>query len=113
MGTKGGFLFLWLIGWYIILILFDGGAIAMIVYGSAQWYRFHQQKDTYIKTTCFVNDYSFQQKICGSCSSNGECTTYTCYDEQFNVTYSIFNGSQITSRIKLNGEIKQGEHQVR
>lgn len=112
MCSNNRFSITWLIFWCISVIIFGTLGIRVLSYGVAECVRIHQMKNSYTNTTCFVNNYYFQPRSCKSCVSDSGCTMATCYDEQFRVRYSIFNGSQIRSTIKLNEEKKHSEYRV-
>lgn len=75
------------------------------------------------QTKCLLLDLNYTTRSCRSChescdnndisSHNSyrpnrrfcttQCTTYTCYDENFLVNYPIFNGSNVTTVISTSG----------
>lgn len=100
-----------LLFWYGIVFVFDSIAIYMIAAGANKCIDARYMKANYINTTCIVTEYSFKEKKCRSCDDS--CISFICYDEQFNVTYSIFNGSNITSTIKSIDQKSQRQDKVR
>ncbi|CAF1100449.1 unnamed protein product [Rotaria sordida] len=52
------------------------------------------------ETTCFVFQYSYNSHPCYSCT-NSNCNKSICYDEKIEVSYSIFNGTEIQSTIMI------------
>ncbi|CAF3666604.1 unnamed protein product [Rotaria socialis] len=84
--------------------------ICIITAGAISCVQTHQIKQFHTNTTCLVEDYSFQQKTCKSYYGH-RSERSTCYDKQSQVIYSIFNGSSITSSIKLYEQRSQSDHQ--
>ncbi|CAF1186056.1 unnamed protein product [Adineta ricciae] len=50
----------------------------------------------YTPTTCLLLNYTVQSHQCEDCS-DGSCKYYTCYNEFFQATYPIANGTYIIS----------------
>ncbi|UJR07510.1 hypothetical protein I4U23_011799 [Adineta vaga] len=74
--------------------------ICLGIWEVAKYYRI---KNLHTEMTkCYVKQYSFCTTRCGRLSK--------CYNEQFNVTYKIFNGSHITSWIYAEDESKQSHN---
>ncbi len=55
-------------------------------------------------TICLLRNYKVDVRKCIECGE--ECSTYKCYDEQFLVSYPIFNGSYLTSLYTSFGRCK-------
>ena len=78
-----------LTGAFLVLV---ATGLVIISCGIVIHWNVSQQKSIYNETTtCYVRQYSVQNKTCGK--------GYRCYNEQFKVTYQISNGSQVTSWI--------------
>ena len=85
---------------YLICTLIVVAGLIMISIGIRQLANYRHQKNSYTDTSkCYVNLYFVQTIGCGK--------GVTCYNEQFKVTYQIFNQSRITSWIDSKGELEK------
>jgi hypothetical protein len=85
---------------YAMCALFVVAGLAILSHGIWQFANYRYEKNSYSETSkCYVNLYFVQAIRCGK--------VLTCYNEQFKVTYQIFNQSRITSWINSEGETEK------
>lgn len=63
------------------------------------------------ETICLLLDYQSIKHYCKSCGEDG-CIIYTCYNQIYQVTYTIFNGTYINTTIIINNKQIQNEMKV-
>ncbi|CAF3694459.1 unnamed protein product [Rotaria sp. Silwood1] len=60
-------------------------------------------REFYTNTSCLLLNYTFVIRECQSCAQYS-CSTYSCLDEQFFMSYIIFNGTLVNSTFVIYGK---------
>ena len=76
-----------------------------IVVGSVSAADYVRNRPAYTNTSCRLLHYSL---FTHTCQTDEEIpSTYTCFNEQFLVSYSIFNGTILNNTFSLNDNAQQ------
>jgi hypothetical protein len=74
-------------------------SIVFIIWGSisaSSYVEYQNIRNSHTNTTCLLLNYTVRENKCQTCGNYGYFS-YTCFDEQFLLLYSIFNGRDVTS----------------
>ncbi|CAF2678088.1 unnamed protein product [Rotaria sp. Silwood2] len=84
---------------YSGVLILSGLFISGIILGSIAapgYIKESRIRDLYTNTSCILLNYTFVTHECQRCDEES-CYTYKCFDEQFFISHSIFNGTLVTS----------------
>ncbi|CAF0820356.1 unnamed protein product [Adineta ricciae] len=76
-----------------------------IIVGSISAADYVRNRPTYTNTSCHLLSYSFYTHTCQTDAENP--SEYTCFNEQFLVSYTIFNGTILNSTFSSNDNSQQ------
>ena len=85
------------------------GCAVLGSYGAATYAKTRNNNALYTETICSLLNYTSVTRNCKSCTSGPggrRCTTYTCYDESFTVSYMILNGTTVNATFSVQGSKK-------